>query len=151
MELDFFDSEREFRDEVRTWLDEHLVGDFAAHRGVGSPTDDEAWELRVEWERELASGHWLGVTWPEEYGGRGASELQETVFEYEYARAAAPARVNTQGLKLLGPTLLLGPRRRSWTKTMGWTPGNARFCSAGPRRSTAVRQRFSATSSPSGC
>ncbi|QNJ93317.1 acyl-CoA dehydrogenase family protein [Mycolicibacterium fluoranthenivorans] len=96
----------EFRDEVRTWLDEHLVGEFAAHRGVGSPTDDVAWDVRTAWERELAAGNWLGLTWPREYGGRGLGLVEEIVFEYEYARAAAPARVNTQALELLGPTLL---------------------------------------------
>lgn len=96
----------EFRDEVRTWLAEHLVGEFAAHRGVGSPTDDTAWDVRVAWERELSQGNWLGLTWPTEYGGRGAGLAEEIVFEYEYAAAAAPARVNTQALELLGPTLL---------------------------------------------
>ena len=96
----------DFREEVRTWLAEHLVGEFHAHRGVGSPTDDTAWEVRLAWERELAEGNWLGLTWPVEYGGRGAGLAEEIVFEYEYARAAAPARVNTQALELLGPTLL---------------------------------------------
>jgi alkylation response protein AidB-like acyl-CoA dehydrogenase len=96
----------EFRDEVRTWLAEHLVGEFHDHRGVGSPTDDTAWDVRLAWERELCEGNWLGLTWPVEYGGRGAGLAEEIVFEYEYARAAAPARVNTQALELLGPTLL---------------------------------------------
>jgi alkylation response protein AidB-like acyl-CoA dehydrogenase len=96
----------EFRDEVRIWLAEHLVGEFADHLGVGSPTDDTAWDVRVEWERELSKGNWLGLTWPIEYGGRGLGLAEEIVFEYEYARAAAPARVNTQALELLGPTLL---------------------------------------------
>ena len=41
----------EFRDEVRTWLDEHLVGEFAEHRGVGSPTDDTAWPGRESFPR----------------------------------------------------------------------------------------------------
>ena len=98
--------ESAFRDEVRQWLADHLVGEFAAHRGVGSPTDDTAWDVRVAWEKELAAGGWLGLTWPREYGGRGATLAQEVVFEIEYARAAAPARVNSQALELLGPMLL---------------------------------------------
>ncbi|MDV7241873.1 MULTISPECIES: acyl-CoA dehydrogenase family protein [Rhodococcus] len=106
MELDLAPGLEDFREEVRTWFAEHIVGEFAAHRGVGSPTDDTAWDLRVEWERELSQGRWLGLTWPEEYGGRGLGLAEEIVFEYEYARAAAPARVNTQALELLGPTLL---------------------------------------------
>jgi alkylation response protein AidB-like acyl-CoA dehydrogenase len=106
MEIDIAPAHSDFRDEVRTWLSEHLVGEFAEHRGVGSPTDDTAWDVRVAWERELSKGNWLGLTWPREYGGRGAGLAEEIVFEYEYARAAAPARVNTQALELLGPTLL---------------------------------------------
>ncbi|HYR15485.1 MAG TPA: acyl-CoA dehydrogenase family protein [Mycobacterium sp.] len=106
MDLNIGGDNSEFRDEVRTWLAEHLVGEFRNHRGVGSPTDDTAWDVRVAWERELSKGNWLGLTWPEEYGGRGLDLAEEIVFEYEYARAAAPARVNTQALDLLGPTLL---------------------------------------------
>lgn len=96
----------DFRDEIRCWFSEHLVGEFAAHRGVGSPTDDSAWDVRVAWEKELSSGNWLGLTWPTQYGGRGCGLAHEIVFEYEYARVAAPARVNSQALELLGPTLL---------------------------------------------
>jgi alkylation response protein AidB-like acyl-CoA dehydrogenase len=106
MDLDIGGNYSEFQDEVRTWLAEHLVGEFRDHLGVGSPTDDTAWDVRVEWERELSKGNWLGLTWPVEYGGRGLGLAEEIVFEYEYARAAAPARVNTQALELLGPTLL---------------------------------------------
>ncbi len=106
MDLDIGRDHAEFRDEVRTWLAEHLAGEFRAHRGVGSATDDTAWDVRVEWERELSKGNWLGLTWPVAYGGRGLGLAEEIVFEYEYARAAAPARVNTQALELLGPTLL---------------------------------------------
>jgi alkylation response protein AidB-like acyl-CoA dehydrogenase len=106
MDFDIAPEESAFRDEVRQWLADHLVGEFAAHRGVGSPTDDTAWDVRIAWEQELAAGGWLGLTWPKEYGGRGASLAQEVVFETEYARAAAPARVNSQALELLGPMLL---------------------------------------------
>jgi alkylation response protein AidB-like acyl-CoA dehydrogenase len=106
MDLNIGADNSEFRDEVRTWLTEHLVGEFRDHRGVGGPTDDSAWDVRVAWERELSKGNWLGLTWPVEYGGRGVGLAEEIVFEYEYARAAAPARVNAQALDLLGPTLL---------------------------------------------
>jgi alkylation response protein AidB-like acyl-CoA dehydrogenase len=106
MDIEIAPGHNDFRDEVRTWLAEHLVGDFARHRGVGGPTDDTAWDVRVAWERELSAGNWLGLTWPREYGGRGVGLAEEIIFEYEYARSVAPARVNTQALDLLGPTLL---------------------------------------------
>lgn len=114
--LDLTPADEAFRDEVRAWFDAHLVGEFAEHRGVGSPTDEEAWDVRTRWEKELAAGGWLGLSWPVEYGGRGATLTQEIVFELEYASYEAPARVNIQGVDLFGPTLLrFGPeelRRR---------------------------------------
>ena len=104
--LDLSPADEVFRDEVRQWFVEHLVGEFAEHRGVGSPTDEEAWDVRVRWEQELSRGGWLGLSWAPEYGGRGATLSQEIVFELEYAAFEAPARVNTQGLDLFGPTLM---------------------------------------------
>ena len=106
MRVDFGAAVEPWRAEIRTWLAEHLVGEFARHLGVGGPTDAEAWELRLAWDRELAAGGWLGLTWPTEYGGRGLGLLEEVVFEYEYARARAPYRATTNGLDLLGPMLL---------------------------------------------
>ncbi|MEV5712863.1 acyl-CoA dehydrogenase family protein [Amycolatopsis mediterranei] len=106
MELDFGPAVAGFREEARTWLAEHLVGEFAAHRGIGGPADSEAWEVRLAWDRELAAGGWLGLSWPVEYGGRGLTLLEEVVFNYEYARSGAPYRATTSGLDLFGPMLL---------------------------------------------
>ena len=96
-----------FADEVQRWLDSHLVGEFAEHRGVGGPDDSTAWDVRLRWEKELSAGGWLGLTWPPEYGGRGATLAQAIIFEYLYARAEAPYRVGVQGQDLFGPTLLM--------------------------------------------
>ncbi len=106
MELDFGPEVAGFRDEARDWLAEHLVGEFAEHRGVGGPTDAEAWDVRLAWDRELAFGGWLGINWPKEYGGRGLGLLEEIVFAYEYARADAPYRATCNALDLLGPMLI---------------------------------------------
>jgi len=95
-----------FREQVRDWLAEHLVGEFARHRGVGGPTDDEHWELRKQWEHELAAARLLNISWPREYGGRGGTVDQEIVFLQEHAAAAAPYWVGVQGRDLFGPTLL---------------------------------------------
>jgi alkylation response protein AidB-like acyl-CoA dehydrogenase len=106
MDIEIEPGDQAFADEVRGWLREHLVGEFAEHRGVGGPDDAQAWDVRVRWEQELAAGGWLGLTWPREYGGRGATLAQEIVFEYEYTRARAPYRIGVQGTDLFGPTLL---------------------------------------------
>jgi alkylation response protein AidB-like acyl-CoA dehydrogenase len=95
-----------FRDELREWLHQHLVGDFKALGGVGGPADDTAWDLRREWERQLASARWLNASWPEKYGGRGATPQQELIFHVEHAAANAPYWVGVHGRDLFGPTLL---------------------------------------------
>ena len=95
-----------FRDELRTWLHEHLVSEFKALGGVGGPADDTAWDVRLEWERELAAARWLNVSWPACYGGRGGAPRQELIFHVEHAAADAPYWVGVQGRDLFGPTLL---------------------------------------------
>lgn len=106
MDLDPPTELREFRDEVRTWLADHLVGDFAEHRGVGFSWDDSAWDVRLAWDSELAAGGWLCIGWPIQYGGREATVDEQLIFQLEYARADAPYRAGVQGQDLLGPTLL---------------------------------------------
>jgi alkylation response protein AidB-like acyl-CoA dehydrogenase len=99
-------SQSGFREELLTWLAEHLVGEWAALKGVGGPADDEAWYERVEWEKELGKGGWRGIGWPAAYGGRNATYTEQLIFELEYARSAAPYRPSLQGENLFGPTML---------------------------------------------
>jgi len=99
------DADELFVEELRDWLSDHLVGEFAAAGGVGGPADDRHWDLRLQWERELAAGRWLNVSWPEEYGGRGGTPKQELLFHIEHAAAGAPYWVGVQGRDLFGPTL----------------------------------------------
>jgi alkylation response protein AidB-like acyl-CoA dehydrogenase len=106
MEINLGPHDRDFAEEVRTWLAEHLVGEYRDFLGVGSADDGEAWDIRLAWEKELAADGWTCLTWPEEYGGRGMTAAQEVVFEYEYAKSRAPYRVNVHGTDLFGPTLL---------------------------------------------
>jgi alkylation response protein AidB-like acyl-CoA dehydrogenase len=96
----------DFRAEVRAWLAEHLVGEFAPLVGSGGPgREHEHQELRIAWERELGKGGWLGLGWPREAGGRGASLDEQVVFHEEYARAGGPARIGHLGEQLAGPTI----------------------------------------------
>jgi alkylation response protein AidB-like acyl-CoA dehydrogenase len=107
MDLRFSAADEEFRAEVRGWLDAHLVGEFADLRGAGGPgREHEAFDVRHAWERLLGEHGWIGLGWPREHGGRGASLMQQVVFHEEYASAQAPHRVNHIGENLLAPTLL---------------------------------------------
>ena len=96
-----------FRKEVRSWLDAHVVGAFAALGGRGGSGDETfGFETRLAWERELAGGGWTCIGWPAEHGGRGASVAQQVIFNEEYVRASAPGRVGVMGEGLIGPTII---------------------------------------------
>jgi alkylation response protein AidB-like acyl-CoA dehydrogenase len=96
-----------FRDEVRSWLHEHLVGEFARYRGRGGiGRDDVPLEIQLAWERELATGGWVGLGYPEHLGGRPATLEQQVAFHEVLAASQAPGRLGNVGATLLGPTLL---------------------------------------------
>ena len=98
--------EAAFRSEIRQWLADHLVGEFAAIGNTRGTADDSHWDLRMEWERMLGRAGWIGLSWPKEYGGRGATFLEQAIFAEEYARSDAPGRVTFLGEGLLAPTLI---------------------------------------------
>lgn len=97
----------EFRAEVRGWLADNLVGDYAALKGLGGPgREHEAFEERLAWNRRLAAAGLTCLGWPVEHGGRGLSVAHRVAFYEEYAHADAPDKVNHLGEELVGPTLI---------------------------------------------
>ena len=107
MDLGFSAEDEAFRDEVRTFVEESLAGDFAVVRGRGGPGDDDClFEERLAWGRDRAAHGGACVAWPKEHGGRELSLHQQVIYFEEYARARAPGRVGHIGETLLGPTLI---------------------------------------------
>src|SRR5437667_322672 len=49
---------------------------------------------------------WVGITWPKEYGGRGAGLIERVIWDEEYAAARAPVLPGSMGLNLVGPTII---------------------------------------------
>ncbi len=101
MDLTFTESEEAFRQEARRWLKAHAP----APRSLASLDTAEGFEEHRRWERTMFEDRWSVVSWPVEYGGRGASIIEWLIFEEEYYRAQAPARVSQNGIFLLAPTL----------------------------------------------
>ncbi|MDP6975658.1 MAG: acyl-CoA dehydrogenase family protein [Acidimicrobiales bacterium] len=100
MDLRFTADQRDFRDEVRTWLAENIPAE-----PLGPMDTPEGFEAHRGWERILFDAGWSVVNWPEAYGGRDVGLVEWLLFEEEYYRSGAPGRVNTNGITLLGPTL----------------------------------------------
>ncbi|MFD5422926.1 acyl-CoA dehydrogenase family protein [Streptomyces sp. NPDC127069] len=100
MDLDHSPEVAAFRAEARAWLREHVPD-----APLPSLETEEGFAAHREWEAELHAGRWSAVSWPEEYGGRGADIERWLVFEEEYWAAGAPGRVSQNGISLLAPTL----------------------------------------------
>jgi alkylation response protein AidB-like acyl-CoA dehydrogenase len=117
MNLTDTDGEARLRDEVRAWLHEHLPWEYG--RGLPPRFDNLGKEVAFgrEWQAKLAEGRWVGVAWPEGYGGRGAGPVEHFIVTEELARARAPELVGRIGVNLVGPTLLAhgtDEQKRRW-------------------------------------
>jgi alkylation response protein AidB-like acyl-CoA dehydrogenase len=95
-----------FRKEFRIWLEEHLTHDLRelAEQPVGD--DPERIERLRAWNRTLADARYAAIAWPPEYGGRGASLMEQVVYAEEVHRAGAPGTVNLIGLSNIAPAIM---------------------------------------------
>jgi len=100
MDLTLSPSEEEFRDEVRTWLQENHPGP-EPEAGL-----DEVMAFRRDWQLKLHAAGWAGISWPKEYGGRGATMIEQAIFAAEATRQEAPAPANVLGLAMGGPVVI---------------------------------------------
>jgi alkylation response protein AidB-like acyl-CoA dehydrogenase len=99
VDLTLSPNEQAFSDELRSWLAENHPGE--------EPTGDEAaWEFRVEWQQRLHAAGYAGLSWPQEFGGRGATLVEQAIFGEEMARAKAPPTANVLGLVMGGPVVI---------------------------------------------
>src|SRR5207302_5322029 len=85
--------------ELRAWLEDN-------HPGPEREGDEAAFECRKEWQHNLANAGYAGLSWPEEYGGRGATLIEQAIFNEEMARAKAPMTANVLGLVMGGPVVI---------------------------------------------
>jgi alkylation response protein AidB-like acyl-CoA dehydrogenase len=102
MDLTFSAEEQAFRDEVRTWLHDHVPAEARPH---GDGPDIR--EYDAAWQRAQHDGGWAGIAWTTEHGGRGLSTIQQLIWYEEYARADAPwIGACFVGINHGGPTLI---------------------------------------------
>jgi alkylation response protein AidB-like acyl-CoA dehydrogenase len=99
LDLSLSPSEQAFRDELRSWLE-------ANHPGSAPRGDDDAFEFQRQWQKKLHGGGWTGLSWPKEYGGRGATLIEQAIFNEEIARIGAPSPANVLGLVMGGPVVI---------------------------------------------
>ena len=100
MDLTFSPEDEQYRQKLRTWLEAHLPNE--------SPPKNQDAEFahRRTWQRKLYEGGWVGINWPQEYGGQGATLIQQAIYAQEMTRARAPQPANGLGISIVGPTLI---------------------------------------------
>jgi alkylation response protein AidB-like acyl-CoA dehydrogenase len=106
MDLSFSPDEERFRERVQKFLRENLPPGWA-QAGAGSrPAGMTVTEFLKDWQHRLFDNGFLGMAWPKEYGGQGASQLEMAIFNEEVARFRAPGPLNVLGLTMAGPTII---------------------------------------------
>jgi alkylation response protein AidB-like acyl-CoA dehydrogenase len=105
MDLNLTPNEQSFRDEFRAWLSENVPAEWRGG-GIGSEDREDYLNYLRDWQRRLFEGGWAGISWPKAFGGRGASLMEQAIFQEELARAGAPQLIGTIGLSLVGPTII---------------------------------------------
>ena len=94
-----------FRDDLRAWLAANVPADLRGGAAHTLPDHVRIPKLRA-WQRKLAEARWVGISWPEEYGGRGAGIGEQVIYVEEMARAGAPETIGNLGIGMSGPALI---------------------------------------------
>ena len=94
-----------FRQEVRQWLEANLDEALRGQTNRGALSEEQLEQLR-DWNRKLADAGYVAISWPAEYGGRGAGVMEQVVLAEEMHRAGAPAALNPIGLANIAPSIM---------------------------------------------
>ena len=107
MDFRFSDDENSFREGVRAFLREELPANWDGADPYGAESEGESvWELGRRITKQLAERHWLAMAWPQEYGGLGASHMQQLIYNEEMSYHAAPGG-GGMGVAWVGPAVML--------------------------------------------
>jgi len=107
MDFSFTPAQETFRQELRTWLKANVPPEASQLRHLQPQAAAEDLQFLKAWQRRVYDGGWAGVSWPKEYGGRGASLVERMIFDQEMAAHQAPGLLNVLGLEIVGPTLIV--------------------------------------------
>ena len=87
MEYSFAPEHDAFRSEVRDFIQQELPPRIAAGEDAYS---DENFDDAMGFRRKLGAKRWIGIGWPTEYGGLGASTMMQAIFHEEMIYLNAP-------------------------------------------------------------
>jgi alkylation response protein AidB-like acyl-CoA dehydrogenase len=104
MDLAYSPEQEAFRARVQKFLHDNLPAGWgqAGFRPQGMTMT----EFLKDWQRRLYDNGFLGMAWPKEYGGQGASQIEMAIYNEEVARVRAPGPLNVLGISMAGPTII---------------------------------------------
>ncbi|MGH7900083.1 MAG: acyl-CoA dehydrogenase family protein, partial [Candidatus Binatia bacterium] len=105
MDLSYTAAELAYRSRLRHWLEAHVPKADPSEPSPIPGSDAEVAFLE-RWQQTLSAAGWCGLTWPKEYGGQGATFVEQVIYDEEMARAQAPELINRVGVNNVGPTLI---------------------------------------------
>ena len=101
MEISFTEKDLEFRDEIRSWIENEYPKHIKEKQEKGeSLTKEEV----TEFHKALAAKGWMGYNWPTEYGGTGWTSSQIYIFQKEFGLAGCP-NILPFGVAMVGPVI----------------------------------------------
>ena len=108
MDFEYTAEQQAFRMELRRWLEANLTPDLQVQDAWDERVapDRETFERRRAWQRRMYDAGWVGISWPAAYGGRGATLMEQIIYDEEWARAKAPVLPNFSGIGMAGPMLV---------------------------------------------
>lgn len=122
MDIALTPAQQDLRDRARTWLADHRVGPLSENH------DTRFRQLR-EWQHQLYDAGWVGLGWPEAYGGQGGTALDQVIFNQELVHAKAPPPVGLVGLDVVGPTIIeFGTEAQKQTLVPALLRGDDMWC-----------------------
>jgi len=106
MDLTYSTEQEEFRQRVRGWLKDNLPSGWGSNEMPPFASYEAEVQFMRDWQAKLYHAGWCGLSWPKEYGGGGATWIEQAIYNEEMARAQAPELINKVGVNNVGPTLI---------------------------------------------
>jgi alkylation response protein AidB-like acyl-CoA dehydrogenase len=105
MDFTYSPEQEAFRMQVRRWLESNQPKPLTEQQK--EKADDEfMWQRLKLWHKKLYDAGWAGLTWPKEYGGRGATFIEQVIFQQELGRLGLPPGCNVLGIIMTGPAIM---------------------------------------------
>ena len=105
MDFNYSPEQEAYRQQVRAWLEANQPPPLTPEEKERID-EDLLWERNKRWHKKLYEGGWGGLSWPKEYGGRGATFIEQLIFQQELARLGLPMGINVLGIIMTGPALM---------------------------------------------